>query len=321
MLEVRSVWNRQGLNSVPQFVFAGMVTVQHHDNGAIALSINEDKTGVQQKEKMYNFCTGFIYYPNGAVAVCISPASDYQNRCFAFDKDRKNSVLLAIDEHFIGVMTSSRRKTLASARCQFVSSQTSALVTNPEGRVIYQWKWDINAQNAGTPPPPPLHVQLNEHLSVTYCSRVDVHLDFSFNAVKYRVDLGVKERRSDTYLEHAKRGPGGQLIPQIARRSLDERQREFNESMRAQRNKLHPRSENLSDMVSDIVARLESDFDNVSSTIKLSHGLSTWKADALSCTLKEIPRIPIAGTELGPSPGFSTTIYAPTEELSLTKTV
>lgn len=252
--------------------------------------------------------------------MCISPANEYQNRCFAFDKDRKNSVLLAIDEHFVGVMTSSRRKTLASTRCQFVSSQTSALVTNPDGRVIYQWKWDEHAQNAGTPPPP-LHVRLNEHLSVTYCSRIDVHLDFSFNAVKYRVDLGAKERRTDTYLEHAKRGPGGKLVPQIARRSLDDRQREFNESMRAQRNKLHPRSENLSDMVSDIVARLESDFDNVSSTIKLSHGLSTWKTDALSCTLKEIPRIPIAGTELGPSPGFSTTIYAATEEYSLTKTV
>ena len=63
-------------------------------------------------------------------------------------------------------------------------------------------------------------------------------------------------------------------------------------------------------MVRDIVYKLEVSFDGLHGRMKASPSAGAeWKKVALSQTLKEIPRIPIAGTESGAEPGFSKYIY------------
>ena len=123
--------------------------------------------------------------------------------------------------------------------------------------------------------------------------------------------MGYKERRSDNYLTHAKRQPGGRLLPQIDNVTLKQRTVDFNESMKAQRNKLNPKSENLSDMVSGIVGSLEKKFDNIKDKMRSTSGVGTeWKEISLTNTISEIPRIPIAGTETGGFNGYASKIYA-----------
>ena len=51
--------------------------------------------------------------------------------------------------------------------------------------------------------------------------------------------MGIKKKRWDSYLDHAKREIGGKLIPQIIYKSLKQRQKDFNESVAAQRNKVY----------------------------------------------------------------------------------
>ena len=80
--------------------------------------------------------------------------------------------------------------------------------------------------------------------------------------------------------------------------------------MRAQRNKLNPKSENLSDMVRGIVSGLEGRFDDLSSTMhaKCSLGLE-WREQSMEMTKKEVPQIQLCGTETGDHRGLGETIY------------
>jgi hypothetical protein len=135
-------------------------------------------------------------------------------------------------------------------------------------------------------------------------------LKFHCETFVKEIDLGVKLRRNDSYLDHAQKGLAGRLIPQFDHQTLSNRQDKFAGEMAAQRNKLNPRSENLSEMVRDIVSKLEADFDNIDTAMKSSNGIgTTWKKEALDKTLSEIPRIANTGMETGVNPGFSTTIY------------
>lgn len=85
---------------------------------------------------------------------------------------------------------------------------------------------------------------------------------------------------------------------------------------------LHPKSENLSDMVRDIVLGLEHRFDSVAEKMATTPGLGTsWKDAALSSTLGEIPRIPISGTETGQTIGFGKFIYESPKNIDMAKTV
>lgn len=85
---------------------------------------------------------------------------------------------------------------------------------------------------------------------------------------------------------------------------------------------LHPKSENLSEMVKDIVAQLEANFGDVSERMTTSPGIgSLWKSEALAKTLDEIPRIPICNQETGITPGFGKHLYVPSESIDLSKTV
>ena len=60
--------------------------------------------------------TGFVYYPDGKVACSISSASEYQNSHYAFDKSKKSTVLLALDEHLVGFVTSTSRASGAARK-------------------------------------------------------------------------------------------------------------------------------------------------------------------------------------------------------------
>mmetsp|Transcript_10906 Transcript_10906/g.16621 ORF Transcript_10906/g.16621 Transcript_10906/m.16621 type:complete len:700 (+) Transcript_10906:130-2229(+) len=285
------------------------MTSKYYENGRLALKFNEDGTG-------------FIYYPSGSVAVCSSEASSYQNRYYAFDSNRKNTLLLGIDEHAVGFCSSSKRKSMRDNAFEFALSKVGGIITNNEGRITQQWKWDRKAQNCGTPPNGDMVFRLNEHITFTFRSRSDMTLLFEYDSIKHEMDVGMKFKRNDSYLDHAKRGSAGRLIPQLNHVTLQQRTVDFNKEMAAKRNILYPRSENLSPMVQDIVGGLEKRFDEIGGTIKISHeSANTWKTDALQMTLSEVPRIPVAGVETGVSPGFSQTIYVSAEDTSsLTKT-
>ncbi len=137
-------------------------------------------------------------------------------------------------------------------------------------------------------------------------------LKFQCENILYEMDLGIKVRRTDTYLDHAKKALDGRVLPDIPQVTLKDRQDEFTKSMRAQRNKLHPRSENLSEMVKNIVNKMEHDFEGLDNTMHSTSGLDhSWKTNALELTLKELPKIPISNTEIGASPGFASSLYIP----------
>ncbi len=75
-------------------------------------------------------------------------------------------------------------------------------------------------------------------------------------------------------------------------------------------------------MVRDIVAKLEVRFDDIDKTLASRPFLdNAWKSEALASTMKEIPRIPIAGTETGLFSGFGSTIYVAEGEFDMSKTV
>ena len=104
--------------------------------------------------------------------------------------------------------------------------------------------------------------------------------------------------------------------------TLLERTALHNEVCRAQRIKLHPKSENLSEMVRDIVKKLEDSFDGLPERMRSTPGPgSLWKKQALDMTLAEIPRVPIAGTETGDFVGYGQYIYQPPEAINRRQTV
>ena len=279
-----------------------------YDNGNVALRFNEDGTG-------------FIYYPNGSVAVCVSEASAYQKSFYAFDKNRKNTLLLAIDENGVGFCTGSKRKDLKGLCPDMALTKLGGLITSPEGNITHSWKWDSKAQNAGALPPGTTLFPLNEHIKLHFTNKFEMSITFDYEAIKHEMDAGVKFKRNGSYLDHAKRGIDGRLVPQMAHVTLKQRQDSLGKEMAAQRNKLHPRSENLSPMVRGIVGTLENGFDNIHSTLRLEQGQArTWKEEALTATLNELPRIPLAGVETGISPGLSHTIYVESSD-SLAQTV
>lgn len=165
--------------------------------------------------------------------------------------------------------------------------------------------------------------RLNEHLVCIFKNRFEVSLTFEYDSIKYEFEIGMKFKRNDTYLDNVKKTLDGRLIPQIQHTSLRERQIEFGKEMQNQRNKLHPRSENLSNMVQGIVGNLEQNFDSFGETLKLPPvELSTIKHEAFQKTLDEIPRIESTGMETGIYSGFSKDIYVNKgEKVNLAKTV
>jgi hypothetical protein len=278
-----------------------------YENGQVAADL--DPQGV-----------GSLYYPSGRVAVQISPASEYQNRFYAFDKDKSNTVLLGVDEFMVGFTAYSKRRSAPVEPRACVLTRTGGLVAN-DGAITDEWRWENKAKDAKAKRCPDISIDLNESLIFKLQSRTIASLEFSCENVRIVVDMGTKQKRTTNYLDTAVRQLDGKLIPQIDHVTLQMRQVKFNEDMNAQRNRLNPRSENLTDMVSGIVSGLEKDFDHISDRMNATCGAGTaWRADSLAATLREIPKITLSGTETGLHFGFGDDIYTdgPVDNLATT---
>lgn len=277
-----------------------------YDNGKVAVDL--DERGV-----------GSLYYPTGKVAVTISPASDYQNRFYAFDKDKAASVLLGLDEFFVGFTAFSKRRSAPVVPQSCVLSKVGGLVSN-NGLITIEWHWETK-KSSHMRKCPDICIDLNEHLTFKLQSRTEASLEFNCENVKLAIDMGVKQKRDSNYLDNATRQLDGKLIPQFNHITLQQRTIKFNQDMKSKRNKLNPRSENLTPMVSGIVGGLEKNFDDISDRLLSSTSAgSAWKATSLEATLREIPKIPLAGTETGLHFGFGDSIYTdgPVDNLATT---
>ena len=252
--------------------------------------------------------TGFLYYPDGKVALCAAAASSYQNSHYAYDKN--GTTLLAIDSLGIGFCDSSKRPAadLDNELMYSISlTEKGGLITR--NRKIYKdWGW----KHAKGQPTSPIEVRLNENLVFTYTDRFDMKLEFKCDDIKHVTDVSIKHKRKEpSYLDTAKRNHAGRLVPMVNAKSLRERTEDFNKQMQVKHNKVHPKSENLSDMVSHIVLGLEKKFNNVRTKMATSPSPgNTWKGNALSTTLGELPKISMAGTETGVITGFGESLYS-----------
>lgn len=277
-----------------------------YENGKVAADL--DDKGV-----------GNLYYPTGRIAVTISPASDYQNRFYAFDKDKRNTVLLGVDEFMVGFTAYSKRKSAPVDPRACVLSKAGGIVSN-NGEITHEWRWEKKPSQSSSCPD--VSIDLNEHLTFKMQSRTVASLEFDCENVKIAVDMGVKQKRDTCYLDSAARQLDGKLIPQIDHVTLKQRQAKFNDDMNAQRNKLNPRSENLTPLVSGIVGSLEKDFDGISGRMTCAPSAGTaWKTASLETTLREIPKIPLSGTETGMNFGFGDSIYTKDAVDNLASTV
>ncbi len=263
---------------------------------------------------------GYVYYPDGKIAIVSSPASDYQNRFFAFDRDRKSTVLLAVDEFAVGFSSFSKRKSALVEPSQCVLSKIGVLVSE-NGTITREWKWD-GGVHGGNPPDSALSFNLNENLTFRILNKQEMSLSFQCENIRTQLDLSVKVRRDSSYLDNAKRELDGKIIPQIEYVSLKERQTKFNEEMKGRRNKLNPRSQNLTPMVSGIVKGLETNFDTIADKLACTTSAGTaWKSESLAMTVKELPKIPVAGTETGQYFGLGEQLYSEGPASSLAQTV
>lgn len=228
--------------------------------------------------------SGFAYYPSGRPAFCVSTVNSYQNRFFLYNDDasaaapeeRRHAVpaagkaagsrvdggarrprksgdtlLCALDENVVGFAVDCSEGKQHGRR--IVLTKEGGLVSEADGRISMQWKWDRTLQNAGTPPSEAISLTLNKFFTFTFSDRFTVFANFVCEGAKCRLDLGMKMRRTDTYLDHAERvtsGPHfGKLMPRVKHQSLKERQEAFNRDMQMKRSLLNPKSENLSQEV------------------------------------------------------------------------
>ena len=197
-----------------------------YDNDVVSSNLKEDGTG-------------FVYYPNGNVAVCCSQASDYQNSYYAFDKDKNNTLMLGIDEKGIGFCIPSKRKSAESDGTITILTSRGGVISNVQGKIMFDWKWDRESLEAGNEPSETVITRLNECLVFKYKNKSCMSLEFQCENARYVFDTSVRVKRSTCYLDNARREPGGRLVPQLDHVSLKERQISFNLTMKAQNNKVN----------------------------------------------------------------------------------
>ena len=249
--------------------------------------------------------TGFLYYPDGKVALCATAASDYQNNHYSYDKN--GTLVLAIDSLGVGFLQASKRPAADLDPFNCTLSANGAVISEND-IITKEWSW-AHTKNQ---PSSEITARLNENLVFVYKARDAMYLHFDCDGQKFTADLSVKQRRKEPpYLATAKRDAVGRLVLRKNSKTLRQRTEDFNKSMLFKNNLVHPKSENLSSMVSGIVAGLEGGFDNLNNTMVASPSPGvTWKGDALDQTINELPKISIAGTETGKFSGFGKSIYS-----------
>lgn len=251
--------------------------------------------------------TGFVYYVDGKVALCEAAFSDYQNNHYCYDKN--GSLLLAIDALGIGYAQSSVRKDADLPQFSITFTANGGLITN-NSKVTDEWSW--SHPTAKGQPVHTLRTRLNEHWIFVYENRNNMFLEFECEGIKYTADISIKQRRKEpSYLASAKRDASGKLVLPSTAKTLKQRTEDFNKQMLVKQNLVHPKSENLGEMVSGIVRGLENKFGDVSTRMMTSPSPGkTWKGDALTNTIRELPKIALSGMETGKVTGLGDSIYS-----------
>jgi hypothetical protein len=130
---------------------------------------------------------GFVYYPSGNVAVCVSRFSEYQLKFFFYGDDTKGTLIGFSSEKSEGFALSPDRKVLWNC--------DGGSIVGGDGSVQRRWRWDPTKQNAGSPPTDPVTVYLNEALQCTFLSRQACTFKFTGTGVAKEFDCSEKLRR------------------------------------------------------------------------------------------------------------------------------
>jgi hypothetical protein len=269
--------------------------MQKYENGITAVEINSDGSG-------------FINYNNGNVALAICPTAShsYQFCYYMFDKNRSKTMLSGINEDGLGFCDSTKRKSASMIDSVTICLGPARGFLAKNGTIVKEWDWEKSPLTDFQECP------VNEHFFFRVKDQKHMYIDFVSDNIRKTIDVGVKQLRETTYLDNAKRDATGKLHPDLPdHRTLKARTVQFNEAMKAKRNLLHPKSDQLGEMVRDIVKKLENNFDAIESKFTSSCSLgNTWKSEALEKTLSEIPRLSLTGTETGIFSGYGSMLYS-----------
>lgn len=176
------------------------------------------------------------------------------------------------------------------------------------GLAQQSWKWDRKAQHGGNPPTEPVVIQLNDALLLTYRDRSSISVTFApCPGLSVDFACGEQLRRTNTYLEHARRateGPQrGKLIIDQVTPTLQQRQQLIERESIEKRSKQKPRSVDLAnERIKDIVSTLESKFDSYEGCRVTPAADGNWRESAHNQSLLEIPILPKTGAEIGQEP-------------------
>ena len=103
-----------------------MNATTHYPNGQITSNLDENGNG-------------FIYYPNGSIAVCISPISEYQSNYYVFDNNKSMTILLAIDCYGIGFAMTTKNHQFPVKHSLTLSDKGGLYAFN--STIQGEWKW------------------------------------------------------------------------------------------------------------------------------------------------------------------------------------
>ncbi|RHY26656.1 hypothetical protein DYB32_007421 [Aphanomyces invadans] len=185
------------------------------------------------------------------------------------------------------------------------SSTTSGTI---EAKSFCTWRWNPNAQNAGTPPSDPIVIQLNESLTFKFVDRKHIAVKFVSVGVSVVFECGERLKRDDTYLQHSTKiqhgAQRGKLLVDTAHQpNLIQRQKQIEVAALEKRSKQHPRSTDLTHSdIKQVVTDLEHKFDDYQGLHVTPYCTGSWLQDAQSQTLADLPVLPKTGFEVGKAP-------------------
>ena len=265
--------------------------------------------------------SGFAYYESGRVAACMSCIKGYQYKSFFYADDKSKTLIGCLDEKgrgFAFCYEGEGESTRSKKGSQFMGEK---LVLTGKGasytpggetgeKITKAWKWNPNAQGAGTPPKEPIQIDLNESLRFKFVDRDHIFVTFRApgEGLEYTFDCSRKFKRTDTYLDKGQKSQlfKGKIDLSVKTPSLIER---FNEEERSSRlTKANVGSSDVNDP--DIRAAMEAQ-ERITAKYrnKIEKGQWTdtfvggeWRVDSLAKTVSEVPRLEPQDTETGPMP-------------------
>jgi hypothetical protein len=289
---------------------------------------------------------GFAYYRNGRPAAFVSCLNDYQRKTLIYGNDTAKTLLASFDENAVGFALDTASEGRSAGR-RLVLTSEGGLMSDGEGYIVTEWKWDPSRQGAGTPPRQPVHLQLSRVLSCIFTDRFNIRVVFSCDGIVRSFETGQKLRRSaeQNYLNTSTRfasDPAGTRRPDVSGfPTLRERTAQFNRDMVHLRNKNNPKSADLhqpdltgqfeegSELArfpgtfSGVVKGLEVAFKGYSEAHRVESTAPTrgWKETATALSLAEVPKFNETGFEVGADlTGSLVTYVKKGEDMSKTRT-